>query len=756
MYLEKIELFGFKSFAQKTILKFTPEITCIVGPNGSGKSNIVDSIRWVTGEQSLKILRGKKSEDIIFSGSNKKPRSNLAEVSLYLNNEGNKKLNDYPSTIVLSRRLFRNGENEYLLNKQKVRLQDIVLLLAQINLGQKSYGIVSQGMTDYILFCSPKERKNFFDEAVGVKHYQIKKEKALNQLKRALVNLKQGELMLAEIKPRLRSLTRQVNRLKRREEIEKNLKELEKKYYGFFWRKVEKEYNKEKEREKEISQKYQNQLEKVNKLKKQLNQIMSEEEKGGELSNLQNEYEKVLKIKNELISQQALLKGKILIEKEKLSQERKEKEINFNQDDLKRLINFLKEIDLDQGKIIEIIEKTNSIKELKAIKNKIENIQEKIRNFLSKIQKNEYSPTFDDKILKKLEKENQIIIQKLENIEKEVQKIKEKINQYTQRETTKRKQIFELQKNYQKAQNLLDILNNELNEIKINISRIETKKEDLKNEITKRIGDINLIKETTEEEIIPEELEEKINKLRYQIEIIGGIDPETVKEYEETKSRFDFLSNQIDDLKKTITSLNKLIKELDEKIKNQFNQALKEINQQFDKYFKLIFGGGKAQLILREETIAQKENDTNVDEKETNSEKEETKPSSLEIAKDKETFSGLEVSASLPRKKIKSIHAFSGGEKALTSLALICSIIAYNPPPFVILDEADAALDEANSQKFVSILEQLSQKTQFIIITHNRVTMEKAKILYGVTMDEEGTSKILSLNLVEAEKVAKK
>ena len=176
----------------------------------------------------------------------------------------------------------------------------------------------------------------------------------------------------------------------------------------------------------------------------------------------------------------------------------------------------------------------------------------------------------------------------------------------------------------------------------------------------------------------------------------------------------------------------------------------------YSKYFKLIFGGGKAQLILREETIAQKENDTNLDEKETNLEKEETKPSSLEIAKDKETFSGLEVSASLPRKKIKSIHAFSGGEKALTSLALICSIIAYNPPPFVILDEADAALDEANSQKFVSILEQLSQKTQFIIITHNRVTMEKAKILYGVTMDEEGTSKILSLNLVEAEKVAKK
>ncbi len=242
MYLEKIELQGFKSFAQKTELEFNGKkvkggrgITAIVGPNGSGKSNIADAVRWVLGEQSMKTLRGKKSEDVIFSGSDTKARLGFAEVSLFLNNEDGSAPIDY-SEIVITRRLYRNGESEYLINKNKARLSDILMLLAKANFGQRTYSVIGQGMVDHFLIATPSERKEFFDEAAGVRQFQIKKEQTINKLKRTKDNLRQAEALISEIEPRLRSLTRQVKRLEKREVIEKELKDLQIEYYGNFWR----------------------------------------------------------------------------------------------------------------------------------------------------------------------------------------------------------------------------------------------------------------------------------------------------------------------------------------------------------------------------------------------------------------------------------------------------------------------------------------------------------------------------------------
>src|SRR5512143_3844134 len=142
MYLEKIEIQGFKSFANPTTLIFNKELTAIVGPNGSGKSNIADAVRWVLGEQSLKLLRGKKSEDVIFSGSDRRARSGFAEVSLTLNNEDHTVADvEYPE-VTVTRRLYRDGESEYLINKTKVRLQDVLLLLAKANFGTRTYSVI--------------------------------------------------------------------------------------------------------------------------------------------------------------------------------------------------------------------------------------------------------------------------------------------------------------------------------------------------------------------------------------------------------------------------------------------------------------------------------------------------------------------------------------------------------------------------------------------------------------------------------------
>jgi chromosome segregation protein len=264
MYLEKLEVQGFKSFASKNKLIFSGLVggqkrglTAIVGPNGSGKSNVADSIRWALGEQSLKTLRGKKSEDVIFSGSDQKNQLGLAEVSLYLNNaEGVRLKSAAPATIekesdldqiisscseiVITRRLYRSGESEYLLNNSRVRLADIQMLLAKANFGQKTYSVIGQGMVENFLSSSAADRKDFFDEATGVKQFQIKRDSALNKLESSYENLQQVDMLLSEIKPRLKSLTRQVEKLQRRGEIEQELNANQRQYYGWLWQDINK------------------------------------------------------------------------------------------------------------------------------------------------------------------------------------------------------------------------------------------------------------------------------------------------------------------------------------------------------------------------------------------------------------------------------------------------------------------------------------------------------------------------------------
>jgi chromosome segregation protein len=248
----------------------------------------------------------------------------------------------------------------------------------------------------------------------------------------------------------------------------------------------------------------------------------------------------------------------------------------------------------------------------------------------------------------------------------------------------------------------------------------------------------------------------EIGRLKNQLELIGGIDPEVTTEYKEIKNRYEFLFTQIDDLKNSINSLEKLILELDENIKKQFEINFKIIDEEFQKYFKTLFTGGKAKLILIKAPTQGQDPDLQSGIGNNIIEELEEKPNS-EINKIKDRlksnlYFGVEIEATPPGKKLKSINMLSGGERAMTSIALLCAIISANPSPFIILDEVDAALDEANSIRYSEIIEQLSHKSQFIIITHNRATMEKADILYGVTMSDDGVSAVLSLKLESAEK----
>ncbi|TMD52894.1 MAG: chromosome segregation protein SMC, partial [Chloroflexi bacterium] len=237
MYLKRLEMLGFKSFAVRTVLEFSTGITAVVGPNGAGKSNVADAVRWVLGEQSMRQLRGKKSEDIIFAGGHGKSALGMAEVSLTLDNSTGWVPSEY-SEITVTRRSYRSGENEYLINKQRVRLKDIVLLLAQARIGHDSYTVVGQGLIDAALSLRAEERRGLFEDAAGIRPYQVQRTDSENRLRQTEQNLERLRDIVSEIAPRLEPLAEQARRAVEYKQLTGELQEVLFTWYALQWRRL--------------------------------------------------------------------------------------------------------------------------------------------------------------------------------------------------------------------------------------------------------------------------------------------------------------------------------------------------------------------------------------------------------------------------------------------------------------------------------------------------------------------------------------
>lgn len=753
MYLQRLEIHGFKSFAQKTVLEFLmPQnskkgITSIVGPNGSGKSNVADAIRWVLGEQSLKTLRGKKSEDVIFAGSDKKARLGVAEVSLVLNNEDNEAPIDM-TEVVITRRIYRDGNSEYLINNHQARLQDIILLLARARFGQKNYLVIGQGMADYILRATPTERKELLDEAAGIKELQIKRQIAFNKLESSQSNLVQAEGILKEIEPRLRYLQRQTKRLAEREMVEHDLRDLQKKYYGHLWHNLASrlgEFSKQYARIDEELQKKKAEQQEI------LNRFKNLEEKtttSQEFLDLQKKYEEVLSSRARVQEKKFKLQSQL-----ELLRVRAERAVTGGALAYENIISELEVVLKEQEVIVNKVLEIKTLEELPGLQKMLLGTKEKTSTLLNKIKnpsgaKKDFVP-------------DPVLVKELADLDAELQKLSQEIivinksmQDLNEAEKQKKGEIFELQRILQAKQLEVHQVEQELNGVQIELAKLETKRDGLAEEINLEMGALSSevkLQPRDEDLIIPEEIQPQIFKLKHQLELIGGIDPEIVAEHKETEERYNFLSTQITDLQKAIADVVVTITDLDKVMKERRDDAMHKINDEFNRFFQILFNGGSAKLIMLYEDPTKKEETDGEEGEEV--EKEESRAKDLIQQDGEPILVGIDIQATPPGKRIKDINILSGGERALASVALICAILSYSPSPFVVLDEVDAALDEANSLRLAEIIDQLSARTQFIVITHNRATMSKAQVLYGVTMGDDGVSRLLSVKLEEAEKL---
>ncbi len=759
MRLKSLEINGFKSFAKKGVLEFDAPITAIVGPNGSGKSNVAESFRFVLGEQSIKSLRGKRGEDLIFNGGKSLSRLNRASVKVVFDNS-KRELNIDFDEVTLERIVHRDSANEYLINGSQVRLKDIVELLSGARIGASGHHIISQGEADRILNANLRERREMIEDALGLKIYQYKREESERKLEKTEENLKQVQSLRREIAPHIKFLEKQVEKVEKAREMRVNLEKLYKEYFHreSLYIKFEKARIEE-ERSGPLKRKHELESE-LQSAKSVLEQSAGRDKKSEELLGFESKLQTVRAERDNLVREAGRLEGQIASEERII---RKQKELESSNES--KLVQ-LKEFENVAGEVYQRLDIAENERDPNVFRSILREVRSILTSFISRNKnqsENNLSGESEEEI-KKLHTEK-------EGIQKKINATREEEKDITERSSALRRNIEQEKDKNRDAEKSVFRIMAEQNEVISKLHDIQNKEDKLsliEGDFKRELGEAaaiagrgvldfeNLVtgEDNTPEAVlggtrgIQEERRKVIEKIKIRLEDAGGSSGEEVmKEFNEVKERDSFLEREITDLDKSAETLRVLIKDLEEKLDLEFKSGVEKINKQFQEFFALMFGGGSASLeVVRQEKKRRTTPDPLLGEGGEDYDAEDGSNESEE---------GIDISVNLPQKKIKGLMMLSGGERALTSIALLFAVSQVNPPPFIILDETDAALDEANSRKYGDMIGDLSKYSQLIVITHNRETMSRAGVLYGVTMGSEGFSKLLSIKFDEAVSVAK-
>ena len=928
MFLKSIELFGFKSFADRTRIDFTDGISALLGPNGCGKSNIVDAIKWVLGEQSTKTLRAERMEDVIFNGTEGRKALNVAEVQLALSNDEGILPLDVPE-ISIKRRLYRSGESEYFINNTPVRLKEVREVFFDTGVGKSSYSIMEQGKIDRILSSKPEERRYIFEEAAGITKYKMKGAEAERKLALMEENMRQVESILSEVKRSHNTLKAQsektsLYRRYREEsfELELNIQLLKLKSFLEDQREKEEKLVKRKEERDAlkslidgINESLEENLDIVNSMESKLietqktlygidleknnkaSQIIILGERGTELerqiSNAQAK-EKALSEKIESLTTQIKEKKKALLEfTERLGEveqnitsfeenieraasriDENEKQIRENETEIKDLDKKAVDLQNDLRNLTDVIvnQLDQGLKETGYSYQERKNAEEKIKGALKKLlihiegkislledilaseirdtsetrkalensllamrdgrgtaedlsslfeSYRKTTPAFLDEFLapegiitrkreidsrveesrsgiterrdriSTLQEENRGLTKRIDGYRKTLEDLRvNRVRMKTQRSGVE-EALGLLQRDIEGQQshleeNRLDIItfSTRIKEIGKQVKLLETdrsgleqkekilqkvlagledgisrKNKDLiqkEKKLKSRIDNLGKVQNQVEKVQIDlasinteirniydnfkdrhsrdlsdfdsriyeintpvKGMKEKLSKLKENLKSLGQVNLMAPEEYIEVKERYEFLSGQIEDLIRGREDLKQITTQIKTESTELFLETYEKIKRNFHAMFRRLFGGGRGELKL--------------------------------VDPDNILTSGIEIYAQPPGKNLENIALLSGGERSLTAVAMLFATYMVKPSPFCILDEIDAALDEANVARFVNLLVEFGENSQFVVITHNKKTVAGAKTLLGVTMEESGVSKVIMVRLEKEE-----
>ena len=794
MEFKKIQINGFKSFAEKTDLLIEKGLTGIVGPNGCGKSNIVESLRWAMGETSAKSMRGSGMEDVIFSGTSNKPSKNIAEVSININNETKDGPIQYKNLdqVEIRRKIEKDKGSKFYINGKEVRAKDAQMLFADLSTGAHSPSIISQGRIGALVTAKPTDRRAILEEAAGIAGLHVRRHEAELRLNAAENNLKRADELRRQQEKQLISLQKQAEEATKYKIISEEIKKIG---AGLYYLRL-KDIGNEIKLQNEINSETESEVSGFN---SQINKF--------EIL-IKNETEKVSPLREKNIENLSRLQ-RLNLELQNLDEQNERTQTEI--ENIKKSLNTIEE-DSDREKSI-IIDATSNEKRLKEEKNELIEI--------------------DSKYYDTEKKSNEDLDDTKNRLKIEIDKVKELINAQKNDEAITildncRIIIEAYADSYSKNQNI----KNESIKRKQRISIIETEIESWRNLL---INSEKMITELTgRKNILSNQLDQLEKQPQIQAEKKGQIS-ENLRISEEEKNKNEIIIEEVD---KKINSLRSELNETQEKMiqirerKASSGATIEGLKKRKDDLLERV----ETELNLNENNILKFSNLSQVenlpdavmqeellDEKKREREKlgsvnlradEETSKYETEIKKmgqdrqdlvaaiiklkesinelnqkgrkklleafekvnrkfnevytklfnggnaklelidaDDPLEAGLEMLVSPPGKRLQSITLLSGGEQALTALSLIFAVFLTNPSPICVLDEVDAPLDDANVTRFCSLLDELTKitNTRFIIVTHHALTMSKMDRLYGITMPEKGISQIVAVDLQKAE-----
>tara|TARA_B100000242_G_scaffold68550_1_gene42841 strand:- start:947 stop:3343 length:2397 start_codon:yes stop_codon:yes gene_type:complete len=794
MDFKKIQLNGFKSFADKTNFLIEDGLTGIVGPNGCGKSNIVESLRWVMGETSAKSMRGSGMEDVIFSGTSNKPSKNIAEVSVTVRNESNEGPVQYRelTEINVRRKIEKDKGSKFYINDKEVRARDAQMFFADLSTGAHSPSMISQGRIGALVTAKPTDRRAILEEAAGISGLHVRRHEAELRLNAAENNLKRADELRKQQERQLANLQKQAEEASKYKNISNDIKKIEAGLYYLKLLEIDKEIKVENEINTEAEGEVSGYTNKISDLEKI---IKSETEKVNPLR--EKNIENLSKIQRLNLELQNLDKENTRVQEEI---ENIKKTLDTIDDDISREKGIIidansneKRLKEEKSDLIEIDSKyyeteKQSNDDLNKSKNDLKIEIENIKNFISSnkneeaikalniiersIEKYADSYSMNQNIKKESVKRNE----RISIIEKEIESWKnlllnseKMMNELTERKNKSNNQLEKLdnqpkiqaEKKGQISENLriseneknenekiinetdekIEILRNQLNEIQEQSIQIRERKasssatiEGLKKRKSDLIDRINSELNLTEDNILE-------NSNLYGVEELpDAVNQEDLldKKKQEREKLGSVNLKADEETNKYVSEIKKMEQDRADLVTAivKLKDSINELNQK-----------GRERLVEAFEKVNRKFNEVYTKLFNGGNAK-------LELVDSEDPLeAGLEMLVSPPGKRLQSITLLSGGEQALTALSLIFAVFLTNPSPICVLDEVDAPLDDANVTRFCNLLDELTKitNTKFIIVTHHALTMSKMNRLYGVSMPEKGISQLVAVDLQKAE-----
>ena len=730
MQLKHIKLSGFKSFVDPTKISFPTNMVGVVGPNGCGKSNVIDAVRWVLGELSAKNLRGESMVDVIFNGSEKRKASGQCSIELLFDNSSAKIGGEYASfnEVSIKRIMTKDAQSNYFINNTKCRRKDVQEIFLGTGLGPSSYAIIEQGMVSKLVSAKPDELRTHIEEAAGVSKYRERRKETESRIKRTKENLSRVKDIRDEIARLIKRLENQAKAADRYSLLKKDKAKLELDKAILF--SIEAKNNRDNLQKKLDSHNRDLKIKNAEceTIQSQIDQYRTEND------SVLGEYETAQKnfyaVGAEIAKREANLQNinksesetKYSLQKAKQNYEKaKESETNFDElSPSEKAMHILNDI-------IYIIEKHGINND--SIKDKAQKLKKLLVDILNIATAQSKSLT-DEYLSRQNELESQI--EETEKLKVSVEEeMKEYINLSSDAESVltdirqKQSKFNEELRDLENKKSIADLdsrsISEKITNVRVELNTYEVNLENSNKKIKEAGIDIETIDFSRYENTTFKEIEDKLIDVEAKIIKLGAINLAAPEEIAEESKRKEELDKQYNDLIEALDKLVGAIKKIDNETKTIFKDSFDAVNARLKEMFPKLFGGGMAELTLTD---------------------------------DDPLNAGVILMAHPPGKKNSSISQLSGGEKALTALALVFAIFELNPAPFCLLDEVDAPLDDLNTLRFIDMVEEMSKSVQFIFITHNKVSMERSDYLMGVTMQEAGVSRIVTVNVNQALQLA--